>query len=74
MFSAVNALRAIKKSLIDPYHNLGSWNRGDPCTSRWAGISCYNTTLDDDYFHVREMYDFSFFSCSILQLIGYKIG
>ncbi|CAA3025656.1 probable LRR receptor-like serine threonine-kinase At1g06840 isoform X1 [Olea europaea subsp. europaea] len=51
----VNALRAIKKSLIDPYHNLGSWNRGDPCTSRWAGISCYNTTLDDDYFHVREM-------------------
>ncbi|KAL2508140.1 putative LRR receptor-like serine/threonine-protein kinase [Forsythia ovata] len=51
----VNALRAIKKSLIDPYQNLGNWNRGDPCTSCWTGIYCSNTTMDDGYLHVKEM-------------------
>ncbi|KAB1201024.1 hypothetical protein CJ030_MR0G005174 [Morella rubra] len=34
----VTALRAIKKSLVDPNKNLSSWNRGDPCTSNWTGV------------------------------------
>ncbi|EPS63348.1 hypothetical protein M569_11437, partial [Genlisea aurea] len=50
-----NALRSIKSSLIDPYGNLANWNRGDPCTSNWTGIICYDTTLDDDNLHVREI-------------------
>ncbi|CAI9778659.1 unnamed protein product [Fraxinus pennsylvanica] len=50
----VHALRAVKKSLIDPYKNLGSWNKGDPCTSEWTGIFCCNAT-PGDYLHVCEM-------------------
>lgn len=57
MFSAVSALRSIKKSLADPYRNLLSWNRGDPCTSSWTGVVCYNTTHDDGYLHTSELYD-----------------
>ncbi|KAK6163879.1 hypothetical protein DH2020_000743 [Rehmannia glutinosa] len=41
----LNALRSIKKSLTDPYGSLRNWNRGDPCTSNWTGIICYNRTL-----------------------------
>lgn len=55
---AVEALRAIKKSLGDPYKNLARWNRRDPCTSNWTGIICYNRTLNDGYLHVSELYDF----------------
>ncbi|KAG8388795.1 hypothetical protein BUALT_Bualt02G0162300 [Buddleja alternifolia] len=51
----VNALRSIKKTLTDPYRNLRTWNRRDPCTSNWTGVICYNTTLDDGYLHVREL-------------------
>ncbi|KAI3461742.1 hypothetical protein Pfo_018405 [Paulownia fortunei] len=51
----VNALRSIRNSLIDPYRNLASWNRGDPCTSNWTGIICYNRTLEDGRLHVREL-------------------
>ncbi|EPS65181.1 hypothetical protein M569_09598 [Genlisea aurea] len=51
----VNALRSIKSSLIDPYGNLANWNRGDPCSSNWKGIICYDTTLGDGYLHVKEM-------------------
>ncbi|GKV09586.1 hypothetical protein SLEP1_g21064 [Rubroshorea leprosula] len=51
----VSALRTIKRSLIDPNKNLTSWNRGDPCTSNWNGVLCFNTTLDDGYLHVREL-------------------
>ncbi|KAL0460379.1 UNVERIFIED_CONTAM: putative LRR receptor-like serine/threonine-protein kinase [Sesamum latifolium] len=51
----VSALQSIKRSLVDPYGNLARWNKGDPCASNWTGIICYNTTLDDGHFHVREL-------------------
>ncbi|XVF46109.1 hypothetical protein PTKIN_Ptkin03bG0000300 [Pterospermum kingtungense] len=51
----VGALRAIKRSLIDTNRNLSNWNRGDPCTSNWTGVLCFNTTQDDGYLHVREL-------------------
>ncbi|GAV58599.1 LRR_1 domain-containing protein/Pkinase_Tyr domain-containing protein/LRRNT_2 domain-containing protein [Cephalotus follicularis] len=51
----VTALSAIRKSLIDPNKNLSNWNRGDPCTSNWTGVLCYNKTLDDGYLHVWEL-------------------
>ncbi|GLT26763.1 hypothetical protein SLA2020_018080 [Shorea laevis] len=52
----VSALQTIKKSLIDPKKNLANWKRGDPCTSNWTGVLCYNTTLDDGYLHVTELH------------------
>lgn len=51
----VTALGAIRNSLIDPNGNLSNWNRGDPCTSNWTGVLCYNTTMRDGYLHVREL-------------------
>ncbi|XP_075519735.1 putative LRR receptor-like serine/threonine-protein kinase At1g06840 isoform X1 [Primulina tabacum] len=51
----VNALRAIKNSLID-HGKLDDWESGDPCTSNWTGITCYNTPLDDAYLHVKELF------------------
>ncbi|XP_052202496.1 probable LRR receptor-like serine/threonine-protein kinase At1g06840 [Diospyros lotus] len=51
----VAALRAIKKSLIDTNRNLTNWNRGDPCTSNWTGVLCFNTSMDDGYLHLREL-------------------
>ncbi|GKV20766.1 hypothetical protein SLEP1_g30844 [Rubroshorea leprosula] len=54
----VSALRTIKRSLIDPNKNLSNWNRGDPCTSNWTGVCCFNTTREDGYLHVRELESF----------------
>nr|POE57488.1 putative lrr receptor-like serine/threonine-protein kinase [Quercus suber] len=51
----VKALGAIKSSLIDPCGNLTDWDQGDPCTSNWTGVFCYNTTLDDGYLHVQRL-------------------
>ncbi|KAF5470311.1 hypothetical protein F2P56_010832 [Juglans regia] len=51
----VKALQAIKRSLIDPHKNLNNWNRGDPCTSNWTGIACFNEKLDDGYLHVQQL-------------------
>ncbi|KAK9279375.1 hypothetical protein L1049_013054 [Liquidambar formosana] len=51
----VTALGAIKQRLIDPFNNLSNWNRGDPCTSKWTGVLCFNTTKDDGYLHVQEL-------------------
>ncbi|KAH9717038.1 putative LRR receptor-like serine/threonine-protein kinase [Citrus sinensis] len=52
----VSALRSIKKSLVDDYSKLSNWNRGDPCTSNWTGVLCFNTTMDDGYLHLREFH------------------
>ncbi|KAH7672439.1 Non-specific serine/threonine protein kinase protein [Dioscorea alata] len=52
--SEVEALRAIKSNLVDPFSNLNSWNSGDPCTSNWTGIICQSTT-NDGYLHVHEL-------------------
>ncbi|KAK1570459.1 hypothetical protein Q3G72_002218 [Acer saccharum] len=51
----VTALQDIKNSLIDINKNLSNWNRGDPCTSNWTGVLCFNATKDDGYLHVREL-------------------
>ncbi|KAK8515796.1 hypothetical protein V6N12_075817 [Hibiscus sabdariffa] len=51
----VRALRAIRSTLIDTNKNLSNWNRGDPCTSNWTGVLCFNTSQDDGYLHVREL-------------------
>ncbi|KAE8098505.1 hypothetical protein FH972_016562 [Carpinus fangiana] len=48
----VTALRAIRKSLIDPNNNLSNWDRGDPCTSKWTGVICHNDILEDGYLRV----------------------
>uniref|UniRef100_A0A0A9GJ58 non-specific serine/threonine protein kinase n=1 Tax=Arundo donax TaxID=35708 RepID=A0A0A9GJ58_ARUDO len=52
--SEVNALRAIKGSLVDPMNNLNNWNRGDPCRSNWTGVFCHKMN-DDAYLHVTEL-------------------
>ncbi|CAH9114314.1 unnamed protein product [Cuscuta epithymum] len=51
----VKALRAIRGSLVDPNRNLTNWRKGDPCTSNWTAVLCYNDTMNDGYFHVREL-------------------
>lgn len=53
---AVNALREIKRSLIDPMRNLSNWAKGDPCKSNWTGIICFGSSHDDGHFHVQELY------------------
>ncbi|GKV43993.1 hypothetical protein SLEP1_g51223 [Rubroshorea leprosula] len=52
----MRALQTIKRSLTDPNKSLTRWNRGDPCTSNWTGVSCSNTPLDDGYLHVTELH------------------
>ncbi|GMY10409.1 probable LRR receptor-like serine/threonine-protein kinase At1g06840 isoform X1 [Fagus crenata] len=51
----VKALQAISLSLIDPIWNLINWGQGDPCTSNWKGVVCFNTTLNDGYLHVQHL-------------------
>ncbi|KAI4306305.1 hypothetical protein L6164_029591 [Bauhinia variegata] len=51
----VHALTAIRESLIDPNGNLSNWNSGDPCTSNWTGVNCFNSTLGTGYQHVHEL-------------------
>ncbi|KAI3678598.1 hypothetical protein L6452_37897 [Arctium lappa] len=51
----VTALQVIRQSFEDPDNSLRNWNRGDPCVSNWTGVLCFNTTLDDNYLHVREL-------------------
>ncbi|KAJ6871659.1 LRR receptor-like serine/threonine-protein kinase [Populus alba x Populus x berolinensis] len=53
--SEANALLAVKNSLIDPMKQLSNWNKGDPCTSNWTGVFCYDATWTDGYLHVREL-------------------
>lgn len=51
----VDALRTIKSNLKDPNGNLSNWNQGDPCTSKWKGVLCYNATKEDGFLHVEEL-------------------
>ncbi|XP_059429387.1 probable LRR receptor-like serine/threonine-protein kinase At1g06840 isoform X2 [Corylus avellana] len=51
----VTALQAIQRSLIDPNKNLTNWNQGDPCTSNWTGVVCFNTPSDDGHLHVERL-------------------
>ncbi|KAI4355975.1 hypothetical protein L6164_000029 [Bauhinia variegata] len=54
--SEVNALIEVKKSLIDPSGHLRNWNKGDPCTLNWTGVSCSDKVGSDGHFHVGEIY------------------
>jgi hypothetical protein len=55
----VLALRNIHGSLIDPNGHLSNWNSdGDPCLSNWTGVVCSNETIEENFLHVVELYDF----------------
>jgi len=66
---AVKALTDIKKSLVDPMNKLRNWNKGDPCTTNWTGVWCFDKTSDDGYFHIRELYVFLSF-CFLFVLVS----
>uniref|UniRef100_A0A7N0VFD5 non-specific serine/threonine protein kinase n=1 Tax=Kalanchoe fedtschenkoi TaxID=63787 RepID=A0A7N0VFD5_KALFE len=51
----VAALHSIKRSLDDPMRNLSDWASGDPCSSNWTGVLCYDSVLEDGYLHVVEL-------------------
>ncbi|PSS34787.1 LRR receptor-like serine/threonine-protein kinase [Actinidia chinensis var. chinensis] len=53
--SEVSALMAIKSSLVDPMKHLKKWNKGDPCTSNWTRVLCFDTVMAAGYLHVREL-------------------
>lgn len=36
--------------------NLKNWNKGDPCTSEWIGISCSDKNTTDGYLHITVLY------------------
>ncbi|KAG8500017.1 hypothetical protein CXB51_006435 [Gossypium anomalum] len=53
--TAVSALLAVKKQLVDPLNRLRKWNKGDPCTSNWTGVECSDHPGNDGYLHVEEL-------------------
>ncbi|XP_010244582.1 PREDICTED: probable LRR receptor-like serine/threonine-protein kinase At1g06840 isoform X3 [Nelumbo nucifera] len=53
--SEVTALQTIKTRLIDQMKHLNNWNKGDPCTSNWTGVLCFDTVGIDGYLHIREL-------------------
>lgn len=52
--SAVKALLAVKRSLIDPMDQLISWSKGDPCKDNWIGVVCSGGAVGN--LRVKEMY------------------
>ncbi|KAM7467887.1 hypothetical protein LguiB_015449 [Lonicera macranthoides] len=53
--SEVSALLAVKSNLVDHSKHLKNWNKGDPCTSNWTGVLCFDTIGSDGHFHVQEL-------------------
>lgn len=53
--SEVSALIAIKSNLVDPINHLKNWNKGDPCTSQWRGVLCFDSVMTDGRLHVQEL-------------------
>ncbi|CAL5436522.1 unnamed protein product [Camellia sinensis] len=51
----VSALIAMKSNLVDPINHLKNWNKGDPCTSKWRGVLCFDSVTADGYLHVQEL-------------------
>ncbi|KAJ6693459.1 hypothetical protein OIU85_004246 [Salix viminalis] len=51
----VKALQDIRNSLIDINNNLSNWRRGDPCTSNWTGVWCFDEAKEDGNLHVRDL-------------------
>ncbi|KAL5550411.1 hypothetical protein UlMin_000587 [Ulmus minor] len=50
----VNALKAVRDALNDPFKNLDNWKKKDPCTSNWTGVICI-IDPNDGYLHVVEL-------------------
>ncbi|XP_059668624.1 probable LRR receptor-like serine/threonine-protein kinase At1g06840, partial [Cornus florida] len=55
LFRRFNALRAVKRSLLDPMNHLKNWKKRDPCTSNWTGVLCFDKIGTDAYLHIREL-------------------
>ncbi|XP_024190813.1 probable LRR receptor-like serine/threonine-protein kinase At1g06840 [Rosa chinensis] len=53
--SEVDALRAVKGSLIDSRKHLRNWDKGDPCNANWTGVLCSGDVGTDGYLHVQEL-------------------
>ncbi|KAL2509786.1 Leucine-rich repeat protein kinase family protein [Forsythia ovata] len=53
--SEVTVLVAVKSSLIDHMKQLSTWNEGDPCTSNWTGVLCFDVVGGDGYLHIKEL-------------------
>ncbi|KAI3993708.1 hypothetical protein MKX01_002721 [Papaver californicum] len=51
----VKALRAIKGAFKDPMKHLQSWGKGDPCSSNWLGVWCFDSIGSDGYVHVHQL-------------------
>lgn len=51
---------AVTEKLVDPMKNLRNWKKGDPCTFNWTGVICSDNLGSDGYFHVQELYAFSY--------------
>ena len=54
--SAVAALLAIKRSLIDPMDHLKNWTKGDPCIVGWTGVVCNSINGTVGNLRVKELY------------------
>ncbi|CAL5438760.1 unnamed protein product [Camellia sinensis] len=74
----VSALIAMKNNLVDPINHLKSWNKGDPCTSKWRGVLCFDSVTADGYLHVQELYPVIEYEpvqeFSIKQILGLQHG
>ncbi|XP_030456083.1 probable LRR receptor-like serine/threonine-protein kinase At1g06840 isoform X2 [Syzygium oleosum] len=53
--SEVDALIAVKSSLVDPMKHLANWKKGDPCTYNWTGVLCFDAVDTNGHLHVREI-------------------
>ncbi|PRQ42650.1 putative transferase [Rosa chinensis] len=51
----LDALRAVKGSLIDSRKHLRNWDKGDPCNANWTGVLCSGDVGTDGYLHVQEL-------------------
>ncbi|MCL7038470.1 hypothetical protein MKW94_017383, partial [Papaver nudicaule] len=51
----VKALRAIRGAFKDPMKHLQSWDKGDPCSSNWLGVWCFDSIGSDGYVHVEQL-------------------
>ncbi|WMV44880.1 hypothetical protein MTR67_038265 [Solanum verrucosum] len=61
MVGYFSALVSIKNGLVDNMKYLKDWEKGDPCTSNWTGVNCFNKAGANGYLHVKELYVIIFF-------------
>lgn len=60
LYTAVDALKAVRRELKDPKNNLWNWEKTDPCEpgKQWNGVICTKKQGDGGYFHIQELYAF----------------